>query len=207
MKLLRPFTGTGAIFFPIGLPPNGTCEFSTYECRKYCYAYSDSLFDFEIRVSEEDKREIYNYIMSKPIKEIISKIINELDGLQSPILHWFGTGDCMLKDIDTISAIIDNVPDNIIQMGFTRNVNLWEKYKDIFSFTIEKIEDINSRIGMFSIPNYEECISVMCAGDYNIRGGFCGPFTCRDQIDSKLEHQINCRVCSDLKIGCFDRRS
>jgi len=135
MKLLRPFTGTGAIFFPIGLPPQGTCEFSTTTCREHCYAVSDSLFDFEIRVPEHYKKEIYNYIIKKPVNEIISKIVDELDGLQTPILHWFGTGDCMMKDIEKISTVIDNVPNSIVQMGFTRNKELWKMYKDIFSFT------------------------------------------------------------------------
>jgi len=60
---------------------------------------------------------------------------------------------------------------------------------------------------MFSVPNYEEGISVMCAGDYDVRGGLCGPVTCGDRVDSKLEHQINCRICSDLKFGCFDNRN
>ena len=71
MKLLRPFTGTGAIFLPIGQPPNGTCEFSTKECRKYCYAMSDNLFDYEARISGSETKKIYKYITTKSI-DIIS---------------------------------------------------------------------------------------------------------------------------------------
>lgn len=206
MKLLRPFTGTGAIFFPIGLPPQGTCEFATPACRRYCYAGSDSLFDFETNVPENEMWETYNYIITQPIKRVVAKIIQELDGLQTPILHWFGTGDCPTKDIDRISDIIDAVPKKIIQMGFTRNVRLWEWHKDIFALSIEDREHIRGREGMFSVPNYVEGISVMCASTHNVRGGYCGPITCRDLVESKLEHQINCRVCYKFRIGCFDKR-
>lgn len=205
--LLRPFTGTGSIFFPIGLPPDGTCEFSTKECRKYCYAYNDSLFDFESHIPEKEKQRIYDYIIKWYfVKTVCDRIVEELEGLQSPILHWFGTGDCMEKDTDRISSIIESMPDHVVQMGFTRNTKLWERHKDIFVLTIENREDIGDRDGMFSVSNFAEGISVMATKDYNVRGGYCGPITCRDLIESKLEHQINCQICHKLKIGCFDRR-
>lgn len=207
MYLLRPFTGTGAIFFPIGLPPDGTCEFSTESCRENCYVGNNSLFDFESHIPKEEARDIYDYIVREPsIDKICKKIKLELMGLRTPILHWFGTGDCPTKDIDKISAIIDTIPKTIVQMGFTRNIELWEKYKDIFSLTVERRDDIRGREGMFSIPDYVEGISIMSSSNYSVRGGYCGPITCRDIIESKLEHQINCQVCHKLLIGCFDRR-
>ncbi len=210
MKLLRPFTGTGAIFFPIGLPPNGTCEFSTKKCRKYCYAVSDDLFDYETRVSEEDKWDIYNYIINRPIADICLKIFKELDGLQTSILHWFGTGDCQTKDIDKVSFIISSISKHIkkdvIQMGFTRNVELWNRHKNIFALTVKSIDNIKEKEGMFSISDYKNGVSIMYSPKYNVRGGYCGPVTCRDLVEAKLTHSINCKVCCDLKIGCFDRR-
>ncbi len=208
MNLLRPFTGTGAIFFPIGQPPNGTCEFSTEECRKYCYAISSSLFDYETSVSEEDKWDIYNFIINRPISDICEKIFQELSGLQTPILHWFGTGDCLTKDTDIISSIIDSISkykEDIVQMGFTRNVELWKRYKDIFALTVEGVEKIEEE-GIFSISDYKNEVSVIYSPSYKVKGGYCGPITCKDLVDTKLEHQINCRVCCDLKMGCFDRR-
>ncbi len=209
MNLLRPFTGTGAIFFPIGQPPNGTCEFSTEECRKHCYALSNNLFDYETRVSEKDKWDIYNYIIDRPIDDICLKILKELDGLQTSILHWFGTGDCLTKDIDRISLIINSISKelkDVIQMGFTRNIELWKKHKDIFALTIEGMEYIDEKEGLYSISDYENGVSVMYSPNHNIRGGYCGPITCKDLTDTKLEHQIDCRVCYDLKMGCFGRR-
>ncbi len=206
MKILRPFTGTGGIFFPIGLPPKGTCQFSTEICRKMCYATETSLFDFETFVPEEDKWQIYNYFIKQPVTRICNEILHELDGLQTPILHWFGTGDCQTKDIDRICLIIDNLPKHLVQMGFTRNKKLWRKYKKIFALTVESMDEIGSQEGMFSVPNYKEGISVMYSPDYAIRGGYCGPITCRDLIDSDLEHFVNCQVCRHIKAGCFDRQ-
>ncbi len=206
MNLLRPFTGTGAIFFPIGLPPSGTCEFSTENCRKHCYVLSNNLFDYESNISVERMLKVYNYIMNESVYDVCCRIAVELNGLQTPILHWFGSGDCLDSDIDKISLIIDVVPDRIIQMGFTRNIKLWERYKNIFALTIEKKEDAIGEEGIFSIPSYAEEISVMYSPRYDVRGGHCGPITCKDIIDGKLEHHINCRVCHDIKIGCFDRR-
>ena len=205
-KLLRPFTGTGGIFFPIGTPPKGTCEFSTKNCRKFCYAKNGSLFDFETEVPEDDKLWIYDQFMSLPINDICNKIINELDGLQTPILHWFGTGDCETKNTKRISSIIDAVPKYIVQMGFTRNIELWEKYKDIFALTIEDMSFMDGKVGMFACPDYEEAISIMRSSGYQVQGGYCGPLTCRDLVKSGYEHFINCQVCRKLKLGCFDRR-
>ncbi len=207
MYLLRPFTGTGAIFFPLGLPPAGTCEFSTESCRKNCYVVSDSLFDFESHIPKEEAKDIYEYIIKEPsIDKLCQKIELELMGLHTSILHWFGTGDCPTKDVDKISSVIGAMPRGIVQMGFTRNIELWERHKDIFALTVEKREDMGDRDGMFSIPNYVEGISVMSSSNYNVRGGYCGPITCRDIVESGLEHQVNCQVCHKMLIGCFDRR-
>jgi len=205
-KILRPFTGTGAVFFPVGLPPRGTCEFATSNCLQYCYTVEDSYFEEETKIEEKELWYIYNYFMKKSINQICKKISKELDGLQTPILHWFGMGDCQTKDINRISDIIDAIPDHIIQMGFTLNIKLWRKYKNRFLFTTEDIEKTKNENGLFSIPNYTEGISRVYSSQYCVRGGYCGSLTCRDFCDSKLEHFINCKVCYKLKTGCFDKR-
>lgn len=205
LKILRPFTGTGAVFFPIGLPPKGTCEFASSNCLKHCYTIEPSYFEEETNIDQKELWKIYYYFMIKPIYKIVDEIIKELDGLQTSILHWFGMGDCQTKDINRISQIINEIPKNIFQMGFTRNVKLWKKYKDIFSLTVESMEEATEE-GLFAIPNYDEGISVIYSPKYNVRGGYCGPLTCKDFTNSKLEHFINCKVCHKLKTGCFDRR-
>ena len=208
IKILRPFTGTGAVFFPIGPPPKGTCEYATKECMEKCYVkrseYPD--FDEELLVPELEKRKVYEHFIRHPVKEICGKILAELDGLQTPILHWFGSGDCLSKDTETISAIIDAMDKSVVQMGFTRNKRLWKRHLDVFALTIESEAEATDKVGMYAVPNYGGQVSVMYNPSYQVRGGHCGPITCRDSYQVELEHYINCRTCMRLKTGCFDRR-
>jgi len=208
-KILRPFTGTGAVMFPIGKPPEGTCEFATEDCLRLCYVLDDAEYDEEMVIPEKEKKWIYGMFRDAPIDELVTKINNELDGLQTPILHWFGSGDCLSKDVDRISNIIEAVEDGIkgvVQMGFTRNVILWRRYKGIFALTIEEKRQANKREGLFSIPNYRKQTSIMYNVRYEVRGGVCGPVSCKDRTGEIIEHAINCKTCLRLKAGCFDRR-
>jgi len=207
MKLIRPFTGTGAIFFPVGLPPKGTCFFATKDCINLCYAVDpvDANFDEEVRISQDEKWEIYNYVMESKKRTLVDRILHELDGLQTPILHWFGSGDCLPKDTERICELINILRNKVVQMGFTRNKKLWKKHKDVFALTIETKKDATDEDGLYSIPNYDAQVSVMYSPLYQVKGGFCGPITCKD-VNGELEHYINCRTCLRLKTGCFDRR-
>lgn len=206
--LLRPFTGTGSIFFPVLPPPEGTCEFATSSCCKYCYVNDHSNFDEETRIPQEIKRQIYQLVMTLPIKVLWQWFLNDLEGLQTHILSWFGSGDCLTKDVDRISEIIEQAPSSIIQMGFTRNKKLWKRYKNIFALSIESEKDATDTEAMYSIPDYESETSVMYCPSYEVRGGFCGPIVCtdRDRNRKDLTHYINCKICYRLKTGCFDRR-
>ncbi len=204
-KLLKMFTGTGAIFFPIGLPPRGTCAFSTKECRKHCYVKKTSLFDWESTLDDSVMREIYKFVTKAPIWQVCEAIERDLEGLQTNILSWFGSGDCEMKHFDRISEIIRSIDTSIIQMGFTRNPKLWKRFPNIFAFSVEKVENIKSKSGMFSISNYEAQVSVMYSPAHQVRGGHCGPVTCGDMTDMTLEHHLNCQICHKLKLGCFDR--
>ena len=210
MKLLRPFTGTGAVFFPVGVPPEGTCHFATAGCLQSCYAVdpNDANFDEDLRVSQEDKAIIKNIFSDLHYSNICEVIIKDLNGLQTPILHWFGSGDCPPDMVEKVSSIIKALPKDVVQMGFTRNKKLWEAHKDIFSLSIETKEEATDENALYSIPNYKEQVSAMYSPRYQVRGGYCGPITCRDiRRDKKeLEHYINCRTCLRLKTGCFDRR-
>ena len=210
MKLLRPFTGTGAIFFPVGLPPAGTCQFATEDCTRLCYAIDpvDANFDEEMRIPQDEKWKIYRCVMEMDKKMLVDRLLDELYGLQTTILHWFGSGDCLLKDTERICEIIDAVGDKAVQMGFTRNNKLWKKHKDIFALTVESKEEATDVDALYSIPNYKEQVSVMYSPRYQVVGGYCGPVTCRDihRDRRELEHYINCRTCLRLKTGCFDRR-
>lgn len=206
MKILRPFTGTAAVFFPIGKPPKGTCQGATEKCLKSCYAkrLKDKDFDEELLVPEYEKDNIYDFFIKIPLALISEEITKEMDGLQTDIFHWFASGDCLDKDIDKICQIIDELKSlNIIQMGFTRNEVLWGRYKEIFALTIEKKEDAKGREGLFSISNYKKGTSVMYSVEKEIRGGRCGPIICQDLIETELDHFINCKICKRLGTGCF----
>jgi hypothetical protein len=207
-RLLRPFTGTGSVFFPIGPPPYGTCEYATTGCLEACYVNDRSDFDEETRIPECAKREMYHLMITESISDIVDRLLLDLAGLQTHILSWFGSGDCLEADVDRISSIIDAIPKHIVQMGFTRNQNLWELHKGIFALTIEKKEDAPDPIAMYAIPNYDKETSVMFSPHYTVRGGYCGPIVCQDQDRGhpELTHYINCKTCHRLSTGCFDRR-
>lgn len=207
-RLLRPFTGTGAVFFPIGPPPIGTCEFATTSCYQHCYVRDRCNFDEETRISQDEKYQIYYTIISAATGVIRDRFLQDLKGLQTPILHWFGSGDCLAGHTDQISYIIRAMPETVIQMGFTRNRELWERHKDVFALSIEKEEDAPDPGAMYSIPDYKKETSVMYVPNYEVRGGYCGPILCkdRDRCHPELSHYINCRICHRLRTGCFDRR-
>jgi hypothetical protein len=211
-KLLRPFTGTGAIFFPIGKPPLGTCEQASELCIEYCYAKEEKHpnGDDELRITQDEKWRVYWFITERPFKQILEEIQINLDGLQTYILHWFGSGDCPAKDVERISDLIQYIKDrdgDIIQMGFTRNKSLWGRHKEVFALTVETEDEANSLgEGVYAIPDYTGEISIMYSPDYTLRGGRCGPTSCRDTYNTQLEHLINCQICHRLNLGCFDRR-
>ena len=208
MTILRPFTGTGAVFFPEGPPPEGTCVGATPDCLELCYAKSPGDFDEELRVSDSIKRDTLDYFLVTNCDFLCHSIEEDLDGLQTNILHWFGSGDCPHSLVEKIGTIINSLPKRIVQMGFTRNVLLWERHKNVFALTIEeKAYAIDPR-AMYSIPDYDEQVSAMYCPSYEVRGGRCGPLTCKDvRRDSTVpEHYINCKTCWRLSTGCFDRR-
>ena len=209
-KILRPFTGTGAVCFPIGKPPYGTCEFASEKCLKSCCAKGDFEYDEELHITHEEKAIIYKTVMkAEPIKWLVEEICSELDGLQTNILYWFGSGDCKTKDIARVSDIIRLIPSSIVQMGFTRNVKLWEQYKMIFALTLESETEIGGREGLFAIPNYKTRTTHMRLKTHHREGyqGFgCGAaWVSLDGVDKKrIKHYANCRTCYRLKFGCFD---
>ena len=208
-KLLRPFTGTGAVFFPTGKPPKGSCYWASKACLQYCYAIEevDINFDEDLRVTEVEKTAVKMYFINNGVEKICRKIIKELDGLQTPILHWFGTGDCPPDLRPKISSIIKTLPGDIVQMGFTRNRKLWKNHKDIFALTIEDETLATDLSALYSIPIYAEQTSVIYSPKYQVRGGYCGPLICTDvsRCTQGIDHYINCKTCLRLKTGCFHR--
>lgn len=210
MKLLRPFAGTGAIFFPEGALPDGTCEFATEECSKGCYVKEDIEYDEEISIPMAEKKKLYIQFLTHTTSDVCCEIRRELTELQTPILHWFGSGDCVMGEIGKVISVIEMLKTGtfgkIIQMGFTRNEKLWELYKDIFVLSIDDKKYISGRNGMFAIADYERRITRLHNPLYKVRSELCGPYSCRDSEDASMERAINCKACLRLKLCCFDRR-
>lgn len=209
-KILRPFTGTGAICFPIGKPPKGTCEFASEKCLKSCCAKGDFEYDEELHITHEEKQSIYKSFTTYPLVWLVEEIVKELDGLQTNILYWFGSGDCKKKDVPRILEIIDLIPSGIVQMGFTRNIELWERHKKIFALTLESETEIGVREGLFAIPNYKTRTTHMRLKTHHqegFQGWGCGAtWVTLDGVDKKrIKHYANCRTCFRLKFGCFDK--
>lgn len=209
MKILRPFTGTGGIFWPIGPPPIGTCEFATHACKKYCYAALNQWpdFDEELLISESEKNKIKEIMLRLPVHELKDRILFDLKGLQTNILHWFGSGDCPMQYMDRVIEIINAMDGYCVQMGFTRNQELWNMRKDVFALTVESVEMIDSREGLFSVSDYENGTSIMYRNGSPTRGGYCGPELCLDRLEPKLAHFINCKTCRRMNLGCFYDRN
>ena len=206
MKLLRPFTGTAAIFWPIGRPPVGTCEFASEQCLNYCYAALPEFpdFDEELRIPETEKSWIMEKFLYSSLPELIDTIVQEAGGLQTNILHWFGSGDCPTQHIERVLSIIKKVDDeDIVQMGFTRNITLWEARRDIFALSVENVDDIAGRGGLFAVTDHSRGTSVMYRDNEKTQGGDCGPELCLDSTDDQAAHFINCKTCLRLGTGCF----
>jgi len=205
MKVLRPFSGTGAICFPIGKPPVGTCQYASTKCLKSCCARSDIDYDEELHLPHEEKQEIYNIVITTQLDLLVDIFMRELDGLQTNILYWFGSGDCQDKDLDRVHEIIELIDYPIEQMGFTRNEKLWELHKDIFALTLESEVEIAGRYGLFAIPDYKSKTTNLRLRQKSYTSGWgCGGVYVTDAVNKKFKHYANCRTCYRIKYGCFD---
>jgi len=197
MKIVRPAQGSAGVYFP-----RGTCEFATETCRKECYMIKDKDYDEEVRISDGELLKIYDTFTTMPMLELCAQILTEMDGLQTNILHWFASGDCKKKDMSRILKIIEVLDRaDIEQIGFTRNERLWEERKDVFALTVEKKSEIDSREGLFAIPDYKNgSIALFVYDDEQI--GTCGMHEYQHTLEP-IEHIVNCNSCFRLKVGCF----
>lgn len=227
MKILIPISGAAGIFFPIGKPPKGTCEFSTKFCLKYCTALKDKPYDEEYRVLESLKRKIYKFFITEKPLIICAMIIQEMSELRTEILHWFVSGDCLPKDQGKILSIIKFLDEgsNIVQLGFTRNEDLWHEIPhDLprinFILTCEKVSDIpldRDRM-IYAVPEPDSDLTDLyitkqkeivryggCGGTYIDYENYPQKMTALDIIHDKRKNisPTNCSRCYRLKQGCF----
>jgi len=208
ITILRPCQNTGGLFFPIGKPPIGTCTYATESCLQHCHALVDKHngYDEETRIPESEKWRIYSWVMSHSADQVASQFMSDLEGLQTPVLHWFASGDCPPGDETHIIAIMGLLPAWIGQVAYTRSRPLWVRNKNIITLTVES-EDEMTEPGRYAIPDYKTEITYIKRPDRKIRAGVCAPYyTHADPEEGLPEHYLSCRACWRYNSGCFDRR-
>ena len=218
MKILRPSNNyVAGIFFPIGrLETGGTCQYASDRCLEECYGLNKH-YDVTVDISEDDKQQIYKFIIEKSLLTICTAIITEMEGMQAKILSWFCTGDCPDKDIDKIWEIIRLLEqEGIIQNGFTRNIDFYHAVHNLAPHIVLTVESkdiddtpesIDPENGLWAIPDYGKGEVKLYQGTlaYKKEYGSCGWHTTKIiKADLKeIEIATNCYGCYKQKIGCF----
>lgn len=218
MKLVHDDGKVPSIFFPAGEPAKGgTCEFSTPICLKRCP--SDT-------TPNALEKWIYEQFQTMRADELASAILMELLDRNELFLQWFAWGDCPSAMTEKIAWIITKLKEGeVTQCGFTRNIALWTKTRNIIhmGLTVEdedKVVDYCQR-GLVGRPDYEtgkvyfyRRATRVKVGSTKKRGAYiggCGGVWMEDYEyeEPKYEAQpnqifeANCVMCSKRKRGCF----
>jgi len=205
MKILYPFSGVAAIFFPRGkLDMDGTCEFASKKCLQECGALKNIVN--EPIIGHEAKMLVYNFVISNSVFVVCHQIEKEMKGIEAKILYWFASGDCPKKYTLKIFSIMKHLAlEGIIQLGFTRNKPLWEFAQSIkqarLVLTVERLKyspKINE--GILAVPDYQ-------SGEINLyqnktHWGSCGGEGFKRRKLNKISNS-NCNDCFNKKEGCF----
>jgi hypothetical protein len=204
MKLLIPLNGVPAIFFPVGeIDKGGTCEFATKKCLEMCSAFRNAT-DENI-IGYEPKLKIFKFIIKMPLFLVCHQIMEDLNQMNSKLLYWFASGDCMKKHIDRISTIMKHLSlEEIIQCGFTRNKTLWKRTQQIQNINIaltmefKDVSKIGFTSGLISVPDYKTGKIKLYMN--NVFQGSCGGY--RTELKEAIQEN-DCNKCYEMKKGCF----
>jgi len=225
VKILRHSgTGVAGIFFPIGKPPEGTCQYASDECIKNCYALKKD-YDERVNIPESEKKAILKYFMGNPIITVCSQIIKEMGELQAIVLSWFTSGDCLDEDVNRIYQMMMLLQEaGVVQNGFTRSKQLWQKLADNQNLNYDilriilTVETLNAdgvvpRCGrdapyaIWAVPDYDAGVVNLYQGrlGYQESYGSCGFSGVRTHKFEGKEVEIatNCLGCFKQKLGCF----
>lgn len=219
MNILRPSNNyVAGIFFPIGEPRfGGTCQYASERCLKECYALNKH-YDVTVDIPEDDKREIYKFIVKESTLTVCNTIIKEMEGLQAKILTWFCSGDCPDSDIERIYQVMLLLNEQgVIQNGFTRNTQLYGRIIDdgiikhiiltVESQSVDDAPEDEYPMGIWAIPDYDKGIIKLYHGTLAHREdiGNCGWHQVRETKFKGKEIVIatNCYGCYKKGIGCF----
>lgn len=203
MKILYSEEGTAYISFPAGLPKDkGTCEFATEICLKKCPQERNKILFEVLQFFENHNPEF-----------IVETIKEQMVELGCTVLYWFWSGDCPIRLTMKINQIQKCLSDaEIVQMGFTRNIKLWELSQQIsnmrFILTVESEKEIESfakKGEMIGVPDYKkEIVKIYLDGTcYAFCGdGWlrCGSYWIETTSDV---FQAFCSECYEHLRGCF----
>lgn len=209
-KLVYPFSGVAGIFFPVGkLDEGGTCEFASKKCLEVCGAFKNATATNKIEY--EAKYNAFVDITQRKTHDIIWKIVKEVKELNSDILYWFASGDCPSEFTSRIAYIIEGLSYIIpVQIGFTRNQELWEKTNRLdnvrIALTLEKpykskLQRMSS-LGTIAIPNYNtgNIKLYRCTQSHTS----CGAgIVYVKKLGETIKKKADCSNCFKEKIGCF----
>lgn len=215
MNISRPFANVMGLFFPIGkLENGGTCEFATSKCLKKCCAHAPGSGK---KIGFDEKRKIYTYFLDNSSNKIATKILYELQENNCKIFTWFASGDCPSFLVDKyFNVILELDKKGIVQTGFTRNRELWERcslfQNSKILLTMENIDDIikySEKEGLYSIPNYKigaiDIYKVTFGKKYKRTGCGGGYYQnhIKDKEKVKSHLKLDCKNCYENGIGCF----
>lgn len=214
MKLLIPFCGVPSIYFPVGkIGKGGTCEFATDKCLKMCAAFRNATD--ENKIGYEPKLRTFELITKERLFLVCDKILQELHQMDSKILYWFASGDCMMRHSEKIAKIMKHLSEEgIVQCGFTKNKTLWRRTHQIknvrVALTLDKFEQDSDfaktyikDTGLIAVPNYEKgCVNLFWCEERWMGAGACGY---SDYEFEGITYEADCQKCYETKRGCFIR--
>ena len=210
MKLIHPFSGVAAIFFPVGkLKNGGTCEFATAKCLKECVAFKNATK--QNKIDYKDKYNAFTRIIENDIFDLTYQLAKQVRESHTNILYWFASGDCPSKHTTRIVDVIGRCSSVIpVQMGFTRNEELWETANRIGNvrliLTLERLNKSKiqsmSTSGVIAVPDYEKGDIQLYRNKESIGG--CGAnIAYYERLGKRFKHKANCNICFREKTGCF----
>jgi len=221
MKILYKHAEVAAVFWPVGkLKEGGTCEFSTEQCLEHCCEYYDP---------SQLKKDVFEYMITKPLLTVSSRIAQEMANMGVSQIHWFASGDCPKKHTTRIVKVIRRLSKlGKIQNGFTRNQRLWEKvntFKKVrIALTVDtKVEkdkkqtvqhvreamfkavgELSEDQGPICVPDYKKG-QISLYTSYSKETGRHVMSSCGSSFVSTgtVVKENVCRVCYEETIGCF----
>lgn len=137
----------GSICFPY----KKSCGFATTKCLKECSEQHNDMTWFS---------ETFDTFKNSSAVALYATIRDELKESGFRLLTWFDCGDCPARLTKKIVEIIRQLAkEKFWQLGFTRNLALWQSLAGVkrvrFILTVERGSRIKDE-GYYAVPNYKK---------------------------------------------------